>query len=222
MASEYLKWKYRDEKPREKKELTKEEKRANWWYYHKYHVIFGVIGALLLGDLIIDATGIFETKPDVQIALITHSVPDSEMTARLKNEMEQIAEDYNGDRKVSVAVNSYYFPESSGTEETMYAGYASEVTLISDMEECSSFVFLMPEPDSFQNFFEILSFTDGSLPETFENAEGCVLKCSDLDAFRNLPELADWYAGRRGFWRSKTVKNIKGCESFWNRLIQEK
>ena len=86
----------------------------------------------------------------------------------------------------------------------------------------SSFVFLMPDPDSFQNFFEILSHTDGSLPETFENAEGCVLKCSDLDAFRNLPELADWYAGRRGFWRSKTVKNIEGCESFWNRLIQEK
>lgn len=34
MASEYLKWKYRDVKPDQTVELTPRQKRANWWYYH--------------------------------------------------------------------------------------------------------------------------------------------------------------------------------------------
>ena len=30
MAGEYFRWKYRDVKPEEKRELTKAEKRASW------------------------------------------------------------------------------------------------------------------------------------------------------------------------------------------------
>ena len=39
MASEYHKWIARNEKPEEKRQLTKEEKWKNWWYYHKWHVV---------------------------------------------------------------------------------------------------------------------------------------------------------------------------------------
>jgi len=37
MASEYLKWKYKDVRPDIPKELTPAEKRSNWWHYHKWY-----------------------------------------------------------------------------------------------------------------------------------------------------------------------------------------
>ena len=36
MAGEYVRWLARNEKPREKRELSPEEKRRNWWAYHKW------------------------------------------------------------------------------------------------------------------------------------------------------------------------------------------
>ena len=39
MASEYWKWKFKDVRPEEKRELTPEEKRKNWWHYHRWHEI---------------------------------------------------------------------------------------------------------------------------------------------------------------------------------------
>ena len=48
MASEYLKWKYRDVQPERAVELTSQQKRANWWYYHKWHVLLGA-GLIALG-----------------------------------------------------------------------------------------------------------------------------------------------------------------------------
>ena len=43
MASEYLKWKYRDVKPDEPIRLTRKEKALNWWHYHKWYVLLGIL-----------------------------------------------------------------------------------------------------------------------------------------------------------------------------------
>ena len=51
MAGEYVRWLARNEKPREKRELTPEEKRRNWWDYHKWHVVLAILCAVLLGDV---------------------------------------------------------------------------------------------------------------------------------------------------------------------------
>ena len=48
MASEYLKWKYRDVKPDEPIRLTRKEKALNWWHYHKWYVL---LGSLIPGAL---------------------------------------------------------------------------------------------------------------------------------------------------------------------------
>ena len=48
MASEYLKWKYRDVKPDEPIRLTQKEKALNWWQYHKWYVL---LGSLIPGAL---------------------------------------------------------------------------------------------------------------------------------------------------------------------------
>ena len=43
MASEYLKWKYRDIKPDQPVEHTKKQKAANWWHYHRWWLLAGVV-----------------------------------------------------------------------------------------------------------------------------------------------------------------------------------
>lgn len=49
MASEYLKWKYRDVRPDVLVAMTPAKRRKNWWHYHKWQVL---LGAALLASLI--------------------------------------------------------------------------------------------------------------------------------------------------------------------------
>ena len=42
----------------------------NWWYYHKWYVIIGVILFLIICNLIGNALGLFRKSPDLQVAYI--------------------------------------------------------------------------------------------------------------------------------------------------------
>ena len=84
MASEYLKWKYRNEKPAEKIELTKQQKRRNWWHYHKWHVIVGAVLLCAAGNILYNVLGIGEIRPDYQIAYVGSSNLHDEAVAALE------------------------------------------------------------------------------------------------------------------------------------------
>ena len=58
MASEYLQWKYRDVKPDEKVQYTRKQKLLNWWRYHVWWVLGGVLLLIALGDILLGALGI--------------------------------------------------------------------------------------------------------------------------------------------------------------------
>ena len=70
MASEYLKWKYRDVGPEQAVKLTPRQKRANWWYYHKWYVLLGL--GLLAAALYLIARGLGfgQVTPDYQVAYV--------------------------------------------------------------------------------------------------------------------------------------------------------
>lgn len=107
MASEYLKWKYRDVKPDEPVTLTSAEKRRNWWHYHKWHVSLGLILLAALISITCHAIGFGETKPDYQIAYVgTDPLPDDTVSA-VENLFASLGEDLNGDGKVSVLLTQY-------------------------------------------------------------------------------------------------------------------
>ncbi len=61
MASEYLKWKYRNVRPDAPVERTRKQRRQNWWHYHKWHVILAaaaVVGVLAQRSRLCMAGGI--------------------------------------------------------------------------------------------------------------------------------------------------------------------
>ena len=68
MASEYLRKKYQDVKPEIRRELTPAEKRKNWWYYYKWHVVIGAGLLAILGSIVWNA--LHQIKPDYQIAYV--------------------------------------------------------------------------------------------------------------------------------------------------------
>ena len=68
MASEYLKWKYRDVRPDAPAERTKKQRLQNWWHYHKWHIGVGIAAVAIAGNLAWHA--LTQVHPDYQIAYV--------------------------------------------------------------------------------------------------------------------------------------------------------
>ena len=82
MASEYWNQKFKDVKPEEKRQLTGKERWQNWWHYHKWHVVIGVVLLVIVLDIGKDVLGIGKVQPDYQIAYVGESVlPDDTVAA---------------------------------------------------------------------------------------------------------------------------------------------
>lgn len=236
MASEYLKWKYRDVKPEEKKELTPAEKRKNWWHYHKWHVIVGAILLTIAVDLVLHALGVGQIKPDYQVAYVgTYTLPD-DTAAAIENAFAALGEDLNGDGRVVVSLVQY----ASASGEDAGELTSTEVALTADLLECDSYFFLLEDPKQFQISYHSLCRLDGSLPEDGDySAEGTylswgqcpVLAGTELGGYSyevlgktvtsSSDELAaGLHLARRGFWTEKTTPYPEGCGQLWDRLTE--
>ena len=238
MASEYLKWKYRDVKPDEPVQYTAREKRKNWWVYHKWHVAIGLVLALIAGDILYDALGIGQVSPDYQIAYVGQSALPDDTAAALEQAVAGLGQDCNGDGQVAVKVNQYV----SGSGSSDAAGYAAAatVTIMGDMEELDSYFFLLEDPDRFQQEYGVLRRLDGTLPaEGDRDWAGCYLAWADCPVLRDLDLgpysakvlgqeiagdsqdlLSGLYLARRGFWTEKTTAYPEECDALWAVLTE--
>lgn len=191
MASEYLKWKYRDVQPDVPVELTKKQRRRNWWHYHKWHVGIGVIAVLIAGNLVWHAAT--QVHPDYQIAYVgAYPLPEEEAAA-WGSRLSALGADCNGDGKVLVQLNQY--PTGGSGDDLMYAA-ASNVKLMADLDSCESYFFLLEDPEGFQTNYEILQ--------------------TDWISLENGLFLA-----RRAFWEDRTPENMADCDRLWNALTEE-
>lgn len=226
MASEYLLKKYQDVKPDQVRELTKEEKRRNWWHYHKWHVVIAAVLAVCVGNILWNALGIGETKPDYSIAYVG-SVPLSEETAAaLCDGLAAISPDLNGDGKVTVELQQYV-SVNTGDSDSLYYAQAARVQLVADITDCKSYFFLLEDPAGFQEATSALRNLDGSLP-----ADGDLTPDGKYVIWGDCPRLTQIELGtaqetvsrlsfaRRGFWTEKTVPNAAECDALWERLTE--
>ena len=191
MASEYLKWKYRDVQPDAPVELTKKQRRQNWWHYHKWYVGIGVIAVLIAGNLVWHA--VTQVHPDYQIAYVgAYPLPEEEAAA-WESRLSALGADCNGDGKVVVQLNQY--PTGGDGDDLMYAA-ASNVKLMADLDSCESYFFLLEDPEGFQADYEVLQ------ADWFQVENGLFL-------------------ARREFWADRTPENMADCERLWNVLAEE-
>lgn len=240
MASEYWIQKFKDIKPEEKRQLTKKEMRANWWHYHKWHVAAAIVLLAIVVDVGKAALGIGRVLPDYQIAYVgTAALPDDTVAA-LERAIAAFGTDSNGDGQVIVQINQYVEADATEDGDNAYYTYASEVTLMADLEDCDSYFFLLEQPEDFQQDYQILCRLDGSLPADGDrDYKSCYLNWSDCPVLSAL-ELGSYsysVAGqtvtgdsqellsqlsiaRRGFWTEKTTDNVDMCNVLWAALTE--
>lgn len=218
-----------DIKPDEPRQLTKKEKAANWWYYHRLHVGIAAVVLALLVWLAADILG--RTMPDYQLALVTSRyIPDTVLT-ELGEALAPFGQDLNGDGETLVQVAGYQLALGTGEDvssgstaaDSAAAGAAATVdaytqmagftTLSGDVTARTSLIFLTDDPEGFQASFDLLALADGSLPD-----EGAGLDGVELYAFDHCPALAglalsdetrqyldDFFIARRGFAEGQTL-----------------
>lgn len=234
MASEYYKWLARNEKPEVPRELTRKEKRANWWYYNKWYVALGLLLLVCLVSMVKSALS--QTTPDYQFAYVgTTALPDDTVSA-LKGSLAALGEDLNGDGSVTVQLVQYTF---SGEADPSVAA-SSEVRLMADIMECESYFFLLEDPEQFQKSYHSLCRIDGTLPDEEEpSAEGTYLKWEQCPVLAGLDlgqysydvmgkavagdsgELMSQLSiARRGFWTEKTAPYPEGCGALWEKMTE--
>lgn len=239
MASEYLKWKYRDVVPDQPKELTQAEKRANWWHYHKWHVLLAVALAAAAVSILGHALGIWQTRPDYQVAYVGSSALPEDAVAALEAALAQLGYDCNGDGEVIVQLNQYTAPGSGDSNAALYA-YADSARLMADLDSRDSYFFLLEDPETFQRNYQVLRRLDGSLPQDGDwSYESCCLLWSDCPVLRDLPLgeysqallgqelsgdsqelLAGLSLARRGFWSQKDAPNSDACDELWAAITE--
>lgn len=221
MASEYLKWKYRDVKPEEKIEYTRQQKMRNWWQYHKWWLLAGALVLAAGADILVHALGLGQVIPDYQVAYVAPVPPGEEATTALEAAMAALGEDCNGDGRIVAAVHVYADMSVSRDSDAAQYAAAAQVRLMADMESCESYFFLCGDPETFQENYQILARADGALagtgeePLTYAWEKVPILQKAGDGSFPEGLRLA-----RRGFWEDRTCRHKAQCDALWDKMTE--
>lgn len=221
---------------------TKAEKAGNWWHYHKWQVVVVII-LLVVAAFIIKDT-FFRAKPDYQVAYVgLQNLPEDTGTA-LTEALESFCDDRNGDGQVLVQLNQYAVELESGAETTdAYSQMAGITRLSADLSSSDgSYIFLLENPETFQEYTGALRYLDGTIPEDGESAKDwenmvyrwtdCpVLTGLDLGTYtgytlvddatgNNQDVLGELYIGCRGTWTDKAKEGYAVDDVIWQKLTE--
>lgn len=222
MASEYLKWKYRDVKPDEPIQRTKKQRAANWWHYHRWWLLAGALLAAALVDIGLNALGVGKVEPDYQLAYVASApLPDGTAEA-LEAALATLGEDCNGDGRVVFKVNSYVDMAASPDGDQPQYAYAANVKLMADLEARESYFFICDDPETLHANYDVLANADGGIAGANE--------AIDFYPWESLPKLAGLnvdqtaltglYFARRGFWEDRVCKYVDQCDRLWAALTE--
>ena len=205
MAGEYVRWLARDVKPAEKKELTPEEKRRNWWAYHRWYVLIGVAGLILATNPVFDAVSNVRAAPDYTITYVGSAPLAEGVAPALEERIAALGEDLNGNGQVQVEVLEFLLRE--GEAATVF-GDSLQLTL--NIESGESVLYLLEDPALFAETYPILS-SDGDAPYYL---------CGDCPALASLEELRSISLARREIWESEPGEQTLGALRLFEALTE--
>ena len=191
------------------KELTKAEARRNWWYYHKWHVLIGIVIAAAGIHLVCNMLGIGETKPDYYISYVGRTSLPEDTVAALQEAIAAYGEDLNGDHKVVVEIDQFnvdltetYAEETTEVDEIIdnsqdaYYSYLSDMTFVASSSMNQEYIYLVDNGYTFQERYLLMTYLDGStFPEDATDFENCYYSVADCPVLAAM-ELGEYtYSG---------------------------
>ena len=214
MASEYLLKKYKDVKPDEPKELTKKEKRANWWHYHWIPLVICVAVLAFVASFVWEiATKI---EPDYQIAYFSDTALPSGAADIIEQKMQELANDRNADGHITVQVNQYVINEMDPT------AHATQISLMGDISVGLSDFFLLTDPVDFQKNYGILTMEDGSVFEEGMDPSLCIRHAwEDCQVLKEIEFEQELYLCRRVFVEEKEAEAHADASYLWDILTAD-
>lgn len=168
---------------------TPADKRKNWWYYHKSHVVAGLLVFAFFAAVLYSVLS--KTKPDYTVAVMTsYTMPENGQN-ELERLFEQYADDRNGDGKVAVDVVCYVFSSAMpSTSDALQQQQAAVARFAGDILSNESMIFLHNKEAfdfmkaDFGGFFQ---YTDGSpMPADAADFENVMTPWSEIQALSDF------------------------------------
>ncbi|MGM9536997.1 MAG: hypothetical protein ACI3VN_01555 [Candidatus Onthomonas sp.] len=204
-----------------KETLTIREKLANWWYYHKAHILIGALVILFVSYLVWQT--VRTPEADYTIGWVGAYALDSAAEDQITQGLAQYGEDLNGDGQVYIQIHQMPLNLAAALEQE---GANSETELTSfmaleaDMSACQSVIFLTDDPASFWSYTRLLLYRDGTEPE--EEAgdwENMVIAWSQCPELGGLPTERELYLGCRGCWKESQMETWQQSWTLWEKLL---
>lgn len=184
-----------------KETLTPREKLANWWFYHRFHVLIGALALLLVTYLIWQSAG--TPAADYTVGWVGAWELDSAAAEQIAQALAQYGEDLNGDGQVWVEIHQMPM-DLAAVLERGGAGNEEEraniLVLEADMSVCQSVIFLTNDPEA----------------EDWENMVVAWSQCSGLG---EQPVEGALYLGCRGCWQESQRENWEQSRKLWENLL---
>ena len=151
---------------------TPADKRKNWWYYHKGHLIAALLLCAVVVSLLHSILG--KTKPDYTVALMTSYTMPENGRQELERVLEQYADDRNGDGQVAVDVICYVFSTTMpSTSDAFQQQQAAIARFAADIISNESMIYI--------HNAEAFEYVKADLSGFFQYADGSVMPSDAVD-----------------------------------------
>ena len=150
MAGEYVRWLARDVKPEQKRELTREEKRRNWWDYNKWYVLAGIAALILAANLLHTVLHAAENRPDYTLVYVGTSALNTQTVTALEQHLAELGEDLSGNGVVEAELMEFVLP----SDPLQNMNVSMQIT--ASIEKVENLIYLLEDPQAFQEAYPIL------------------------------------------------------------------
>lgn len=150
-------------------EMTAKEKRENFWFYHKWHVIVGIVAAALIGSFIWEIVS--QVHPDYTVSLLSTSALPTGIGEAMGEQLATLLDDRNGDGQVKVTVMEYCIGKGDAAMEDPNTRMANMTKLMGDVDAGDSMLFLTDDLAYFEEQFRLFAYDDGTSPADGETPD---------------------------------------------------
>lgn len=160
---------------------TAAQKRANWWFYHKTHLIVGIILTAFICSFVYSIAS--KPHPDYTVMIMTEYILPQELRTDIEEQLERYADDLNGDGEVDVMIEHCRFVTSPASEYDVMDVQASFARFAADSSSGESMIFIYDDAS-----YDYLSKSDMSGFFTpVDNTKNEYYLWEDFEGLKDIP-----------------------------------